>query len=58
MTMRVGAKQGPWDVSGFIDNVLNSSTSTYRYQDTDNSPGLRNLTFRPITLGVTAQYNF
>ncbi|HEX4505773.1 MAG TPA: hypothetical protein VH722_08575, partial [Alphaproteobacteria bacterium] len=58
VTMRLGAKRGPWDVSGFIDNVLNSNTSTYRYQDTENSPGLRDLTFRPITLGVTAQYNF
>jgi len=58
VTARVGVKQGPWDVSGFIDNLLNSQTSTYRYQDTEFSPDLRDLTFRPITVGVTAEYKF
>jgi outer membrane receptor protein involved in Fe transport len=58
VTARVGVKQGPWDVSGFIDNLLNSRTSTYRYQDTEFSPGLRDETFRPITVGVTAEYKF
>jgi iron complex outermembrane receptor protein len=58
VTTRVGIKRGSWDISGFIDNVLNSTTSLYRYQDTQYSPGLRDTTFRPLTAGVTAEYKF
>ncbi len=58
VTARVGLKRDGWDVAGFIDNLLNSRTSLYRYQDTEFSPGLRDLTFRPITVGMTAEYKF
>jgi outer membrane receptor protein involved in Fe transport len=58
VSARIGVREGGWDVSGFIDNLLNSRTSLYRYQDTAYSPGLRDLTFRPLTAGVTAEYKF
>jgi outer membrane receptor protein involved in Fe transport len=56
--VRAGAKRGGWDVSMYIDNVLNSSVSLYRYQDTIYSPGLRDVTFRPLTVGITAIKKF
>ncbi|MEI9987203.1 MAG: TonB-dependent receptor [Aliidongia sp.] len=58
VTARFGATHGGWDVSAYIDNLLDSRTSLYRYQDTSISPGLRDLTFRPITVGLTAEYKF
>jgi iron complex outermembrane recepter protein len=58
VTMRFGANRDGWDVSAYINNVLDSRTSLYRYQDTSVSPGLRDLTFRPVTVGVTAAYKF
>jgi iron complex outermembrane recepter protein len=58
VSIRAGAKKGGWDVSVFIDNVLNSHVSLYRYQDTVYSPGLRDVTFRPLTVGITAIKKF
>ena len=58
MTARIGATRDGWDVSAYINNLLDSRTSLYRYQDTSVSPGLRDLTFRPITIGLTAEYKF
>jgi outer membrane receptor protein involved in Fe transport len=58
VTLRAGWKRAGWDVSVFIDNVLNSRTSLYRYEDVVGSPGLRDLTYRPITVGLTAIKKF
>jgi len=58
VTLRAGVTQDGWDVSAFIDNLLNSRTSLYRYQDTVNSPGLRDITYRPLTIGLTAAYKY
>lgn len=58
VSIRAGARKGGWDVSLFIDNVLNSHVSLYRYQDTVNSPGLRDITFTPLTVGLTAIKKF
>jgi iron complex outermembrane recepter protein len=58
ITMRVGANRDGWNVSAYVNNLLDSRTSLYRYQDTNVSPGLRDLTFRPITVGLTAEYKF
>jgi outer membrane receptor protein involved in Fe transport len=58
VSVRAGAKKGGWDVSLFIDNLLNSHVSLYRYQDTVSSPGLRDTTFRPLTVGLTAIKKF
>jgi outer membrane receptor protein involved in Fe transport len=58
VSVRFGVQEGGWDISAFIDNLLNSRTSLYRYQDTVSSPDLRDSTFRPLTGGVTAIYKF
>jgi len=58
VSMRVGGNRDGWDVSAYINNVLDSRTSLYRYQDTAFSPGLRDLTFRPLTVGMTVGYKF
>ena len=58
VSLRAGIKRAGWDASLFIDNVLNSRTSLFRYQDVVGSPGLRDLTFRPITVGFTVVKKF
>ncbi len=58
VTLRAGWKRQGWDISAFIDNVLNSRTSLYRYQDVVGSPGLRDITYRPLTIGITAIKKF
>ncbi len=58
VSVRAGVKRGGWDLSLFIDNLLNSRVSLYRYQDTVSSPGLRDVTFRPVTIGLTAVKKF
>lgn len=58
VTLRDGVKRGPWDVSLFINNALNSTTSLYRYHDIVGSPWYRDETYRPITVGLTAEYKF
>lgn len=58
VSLRAGWRRQPWDVSLFIDNALDSHTSLFRYQDTVNSPGLRDLTYRPLTVGITAINKF
>ncbi len=56
--LRAGVTHAGWDVSAFINNALNSSPSLYRYHDTITSPGYRDLTFRPITVGLTVDLKF
>ena len=58
VTTRAGITRDGWDASVYINNLLDSRTSLYRYQDTTVSPGLRDLTFRPITVGLTVDYKF
>ena len=58
VTMRVGAKWGGWDVSLFGDNLLNSTTSLFRYRDNTTTYAFRDITFRPLTMGLTAEYKF
>ena len=58
VSMRVGAKRGGWDVAVSVDNLLNSRTSLLRYHETNDSPAFRDTTFRPTTVGLTAQYKF
>jgi outer membrane receptor protein involved in Fe transport len=53
VTLRCGWKRAGWDASLFIDNALNSRPSLYRYHDTFDAPGLRDITFRPLTAGIT-----
>ena len=58
VSIRGGVKQKGWDVSAFVDNLFNVRTSLYRYQDVYNSPGLRDIRFRPLTVGITAIKKF
>ena len=58
VSMRVGAKREGWDVSVSVDNLLNSDTSLLRYHETNASPAFRDSTFRPLTVGLNAQYKF
>jgi iron complex outermembrane recepter protein len=62
---RTGMSFGPWEASFFIDNLLNSQTTTNyarSFLDTYNptyppvtaSPQYNNFTFRPRTFGITA----
>ncbi len=58
ITLRGGWKRAGWDVSLFVDNVTNTHVSLYRYQDVVGSPGLRDITYRPLTVGITAIKKF
>ena len=58
VSLRAGVIRRGWDISLFINNLLNSRTSLYRYQDVVGSPGLRDLTYRPLTVGLTAVKTF
>jgi outer membrane receptor protein involved in Fe transport len=66
LQFRTGATLGDWDVSFFIDNVLNSYTTTnYERTFLDNfnpnypppGPQYNNYTFRPRTFGITAVFH-
>ena len=58
VSMRAGVTFGAWDLALFVDNLLDDRTSLYRYHDTYDSPGFRNLRFRPRTTGLTLEYSF
>ncbi len=58
LSLRAGWKRAGWDISMFIDNVLNSHVSLYRYEDVVGAPGLRDITYRPVTIGFTAIRKF
>ena len=62
---RTGTAFGPWETSFFIDNLLNSHTTT-NYERTfidSNNPGIapgpqfNNYTFRPRTFGITVTFH-
>jgi len=64
LSLRAGINIGEWQISPFIDNVLNSHTvTTYALGQTDpynpaGSPSQQQnaYTFRPLTVGVTATW--
>jgi outer membrane receptor protein involved in Fe transport len=58
VTLRTGARRDGWDVSLYVDNLLNSNTSLFRFRDTPSTYGFRDTTFRPLTAGLTAEYKF
>jgi outer membrane receptor protein involved in Fe transport len=58
VSLRAGVKEDGWDLALHADNLLNSTTSTYRYRDTLNSYAFRDYTFRPLTVGLSADYKF
>ncbi|OYO28017.1 TonB-dependent receptor [Janthinobacterium sp. PC23-8] len=59
VSSRVGVTRGPWEMTGFVNNLLNSQPRLNRMND--NVPGndrLRNVTFRPRTVGANLTYRF
>jgi hypothetical protein len=74
VSLRAGQEFSGWNVSGFIDNLFDTHTTTnYNYQGVDGfgpaipgpngnapvaTPLYRNFTFRPRTFGITATYRY
>jgi iron complex outermembrane recepter protein len=74
VSLRAGQQFNGWNISGFIDNLFDTHTTTnFNYQGVDGfgpqvqgplglspvaTPLYRNFTFRPRTLGITATYRF
>jgi len=65
VSFRTGTSLGAWETAFFIDNLLNSHTTT-NYERTfidSNNPGIppgpqyNNYTFRPRTFGITATFH-
>jgi iron complex outermembrane recepter protein len=74
VSLRAGQEFNGWNISGFIDNLFDTHTTTnYNYQGVDGfgpeipgtygnapvaTPLYRNFTFRPRTFGITATYRY
>jgi iron complex outermembrane recepter protein len=74
VSLRAGQEFNGWNISGFIDNLFDTHTTTnYNFQGVDGfgpeipgpygsapvaTPLYRNFTFRPRTFGVTATYRY
>ena len=64
VSVRAGSTLSGWNISAFIDNLLDSHTITnYNYQGVDGfgpqpaaTPLYRDITFRPRTFGLTVSY--
>ena len=68
--LRAGTTFDKWNLSGFVDNLLNThpalppSPDLYAHTDVDPynanppTPLLRRYTFRPRTIGITSTYHF
>ena len=55
---RAGLTRGRWELSAYVNNLLNSGTLLNRFHDIPGEGLYRNVTFRPRTLGVSATYRF
>jgi iron complex outermembrane recepter protein len=66
VSLRAGQDINGWNISGFVDNLFDTHTTTnFNYTGVDGfgpqpaaTPLYRNFTFRPRTFGVTATYRF
>jgi iron complex outermembrane recepter protein len=58
LDLRVGAKFGSYDVSVFVNNVLNAHPALATFNDAPGSTLFYNTTLRPLTAGVTAHVQF
>jgi hypothetical protein len=47
-----------WSSGVTVTSLLNGGMLMVESADTVNSPGLRDVTFRPLTAGLTATYKF
>jgi outer membrane receptor protein involved in Fe transport len=57
-SVRVGERAGAWDVSAYINNLFDASTSLYRTRSTSATLDLRDERLRPRTVGISAKYTF
>ena len=55
---RIGIRPGDFDVSFFVNNILNSSTWTRRERSTNPFEFFRREIIRPRTLGLTVAYRY
>jgi len=59
VTLRAGYELDRWKFALFVNNLLNSQTSLLRVHDTTvTTEGYRDITYRPRTVGVDAEYRF
>jgi hypothetical protein len=64
MSLRTGSQFGKWNIAAFVDNLLDTHTTTnYNFTGLDPSnsallPLYRNFTYRPRTIGVTGTYRY
>jgi iron complex outermembrane receptor protein len=64
VSLRAGSQFGKWNIAAFVDNVLDTHTTTnYNFTGLDPSnsallPLYRNFTYRPRTIGVTGTYRY
>lgn len=58
VSARFGIQQGGLDVSLFVDNLLNSHEVLAEYRDSVSTQTLRQSTYRPRTIGVTASFRY
>jgi iron complex outermembrane receptor protein len=56
LDMRTGVRLGDFDVSLFVNNVLNAHPSLGLVHSSPADPNLRTMTFRPRTIGLTATF--
>jgi len=58
LTARAGVRLKGYDVSLFVDNLLNAHPKLTRYSEVIGNPVHRDFTFRPRTVGLTATYRY
>ena len=56
MSARIGIRPASWDISLFVDNLLNSYDRTSFFHDVPTSDLIRYTSFRPRTVGITVSY--
>ena len=54
VNLRAGMRFGAWDISAYVDNVLNAHPELSRFHETRTSPLYYITTFQPRTFGLTA----
>jgi outer membrane receptor protein involved in Fe transport len=58
LSARVGVNLTQWGFQAHVDNLTNSHDSLSRFHDVPGEPLYRDLVFRPLTVGVSADYHF
>ena len=60
LMLRVGAGRGPWEVTAFVDNLLDARALLYRNVELAPATGspIRQMAQRPRTIGLTGRLGF